>query len=129
VYYNEGTRYDITGEDISKELTMAATLLQYPTTRSIRIDRINTHSLRIGGANALALSGYSDTQIQKMGRWKGATFKEYIREELTFTLQACPSNMKRSFKFFNISGSAAYIDITATCLESEYNTSASAGAA
>ena len=61
---------------------MTATLLQYPSTWGIPIDRVDTHSLRSGGANALALSGYSDTQIQKMGRWKGATFKEYIREEL-----------------------------------------------
>ena len=80
--YIDGIRYDITGEDISKGLKMAATLLHYPTTRGIPINHINTHSLCSGGANALALSGYSDTQIQKMGRWKGATFKEYICKEL-----------------------------------------------
>ncbi len=44
--------------------------------------RVDTHSLCSGGANAPVLSGYLDTQIQKMGRWKGTTFKEYIREEL-----------------------------------------------
>jgi hypothetical protein len=32
--------------------------------------------------NALSLAEYTDTQIQKMGRWKEATFKEYIRKEL-----------------------------------------------
>ena len=58
---------------------MAAMLLSYPSTQGIPIERIDTHSLQSGGANALALSGYSDTKIQKMGRWKGATFKEYIR--------------------------------------------------
>lgn len=94
VYYNEDIRYDVTGEDISKGLKMAATLLQYPTTRSIPIDGIDTHSLRIGGANALALSGYSDTQIQKMGHWIGATFKEYIREELACYSAGMSSNMK-----------------------------------
>ncbi|EJK67317.1 hypothetical protein THAOC_11668, partial [Thalassiosira oceanica] len=37
-------------------------------------NRVNTHSLRAGGANALALSGYSDREIMKMGRWRGTTF-------------------------------------------------------
>jgi hypothetical protein len=40
--------------------------------KGIPIDRIDTHSLRSGGANALSLARYSDTQIQKMGRWRGA---------------------------------------------------------
>jgi hypothetical protein len=66
---------------------MAAAALDYPSLKEIPIKRINTHSLHSGGANALALSGYSDMQIQKMGRWKGATFKEYIREELAFSQQ------------------------------------------
>ncbi len=72
---------DITSEQISRALKSAATELHYPTNKGIPITRINTHSLCSGGANALALAGYSDTHIQKMGRWRGATFKEYIREE------------------------------------------------
>jgi hypothetical protein len=38
-------------------LKAAATVLEYPTTKGIPIDRIDTHSLRSGGANALSLSG------------------------------------------------------------------------
>ncbi len=79
-FFHQGTQFDVCGEDISKGLKLAATILQYPSTWGIPIERIDTHSLRSGGAHALALSGYSNTQIQKMGRWKGATFKEYIRE-------------------------------------------------
>ncbi len=60
----------------------AAIVLEYPILKGIPIERINTHSLRSGGANALALAGYSDMQIQKMGRWRGATFKEYVQNEL-----------------------------------------------
>jgi hypothetical protein len=119
-FFCEGTRYDVTGDDISKGLKMAATLLNYPSTRGIPIERIDTHSLRSGGANALALSGYSDTQIQKMGRWKGATFKEYIREELACYSAGMSSKMKRNFKFVNISGTA-YNDVTGRCLEEDYN--------
>jgi hypothetical protein len=67
-------------ENISRALKSAMTELQYSTNKGIPISRINTHSLCSGGANALALVGYLDSLIQKMGQWRGATFKEYIRE-------------------------------------------------
>ncbi len=76
----KGQRGDITNEDVSKALKAAATVLKFPTTKGIPIDRIDTHSLRSGGANALSLSGYSDTQIQKMGRWQGANVQEHEKE-------------------------------------------------
>jgi hypothetical protein len=118
--YIKGVCYNVTGDDISKGLKMAATLLNYPSTQGIPIERINTHSLCSGGANTLALSGYSDTQIQKMGKWKGATFKEYIREELACYLAGMSSKMKRNFKFVNIFRNA-YKDVTGRCLEEDYN--------
>jgi hypothetical protein len=129
-FYKDGSCYDITGEDISKGLKMAATLLHYPTTRGIPIERIDTHSLHSGGANALALSGYSDTQIQKMGRWEGATFKEYIREELACYSAGMSTNMRRTFKFVNVSGNA-YNDVTVTCIciEEDCNLNLSGAAA
>jgi hypothetical protein len=58
-FYQDGTTCDVIGEDISKGLKMAATLLVYPETRGIPIELINTHSLRCGGANALALKWYA----------------------------------------------------------------------
>jgi hypothetical protein len=73
---------------------MAAQSLEYPTIKGIPIERINTHSLCSGGANALALAGYSDTQIQKMGRWRGATFKEYVRNELASFSSGMSCDMK-----------------------------------
>ena len=84
-YYTlDGTRKDVAAKDISGSLKSGAGMLNYnyPAERGIPIDRIDTHSLCSGGANALSLAGYSDTQIQNMGRWKGKTFKEYIQEEL-----------------------------------------------
>ncbi len=75
-------RLDISNEDITRALKTAATILNYPTAKGIPIDQIDTNSLWSGGANALSLAGFSDTQIQKLGHWRGATFKEYIREEL-----------------------------------------------
>jgi hypothetical protein len=93
-FYVDETHNDVTGEDVSKGLKMVTMLLHYPTTRGIPIKCIDTHSLHSGGANALALSGYSNMQIQKMGRWKGATFKEYIREELACYSVGMSTNMK-----------------------------------
>ncbi len=126
-FFHKGTRYNICGKDVSKGLKLAATILQYPSTRGIPIDRIDTHSLRSGGANALALSGYWDTQIQKMGRWKGATFKEYIWEELACYSAGMTANMKRNFKFVNISRNA-YHDVTTTCVMEDYNINCAAAA-
>ena len=105
-YWTAGLQTDVTAEDISRALKLAATELQYPTNKGIPISRINTHSLRSGGANALALAGYSDTQIQKMGRWRGATFKEYIQEELACYARNMSRDMKRKFNFVNIAGNA-----------------------
>ena len=55
-----------------------------------------------------------------MGRWKSATFREYIREELACYSAGMSLRMKQSFKFVNDSGNA-YNDVTANCLEEDYN--------
>jgi hypothetical protein len=95
-YYDDRGQGDITNEDVSKALKAAVTVLEYPLAKGIPIDRIDTHSLRSGGANALSLSGYSDTQIQKMGQWQGATFKEYIQEELACFSEGISKSMKKN---------------------------------
>ncbi len=67
-FFHLGTCYDVCGKDISKGLKLTSTVLKYPSTQGIPIDRIDMHSLWSRGANPLELSGYLDTQIQKMGR-------------------------------------------------------------
>ena len=67
-YWIDGQKYNVTDDNISKALKRAAATLQYPLYRGIPIDRIDTHSLRIGGACALALNGFSEMHIQK---WAG----------------------------------------------------------
>ena len=42
-------------------------------------NRYSTHSLRIGGASALAAAGHPDWFIKKMGRWKSLAFLMYIQ--------------------------------------------------
>ncbi len=81
-YWMDDTEYNVTAENISAAVKQAAAALSYPTYKGIPINRFDTHSLRIGGACALALSGYLDINIQKLGHWRGETFKEYVHEEL-----------------------------------------------
>ena len=121
-FWEGGRKKRLTDKAVRRGLKMAATALAYPATRGIPIDRIDTHSLRGGGANALALSGYSDTQIQKMGRWKGATFKEYIREELATYSQGMPRDMRKTFKFVNVAAGpqSELVDITNTVVAMDY---------
>jgi hypothetical protein len=64
-YFKEGRRYDVTSGHVSSALKLAAGALEYPIIKGIPIERVNMHSLRSGGANVLALAGYSDIQIQK----------------------------------------------------------------
>ena len=78
--------------------------------------------MRSGGANALSLVGYSDRYIQKMGRRRGETFKEYIREELNVFAEGMSTAMKQYFKFVNIAGGAysELVDVTRTKVVSYY---------
>ena len=78
----EGKRKYFNAEKMSAALKFSTTALNYPYLNGIPIDRVYTHSLILGGANALSLAGYSDRDIQKMGRWRAGNFKGYIREEL-----------------------------------------------
>ncbi len=100
----DGQAYNVTDNNISKALKRAAATLQYPLQQGILIKRIDTHSLRISGACVLALNGFSEMHIQKMGRWRGDMFKEYVREELHCFSDGMAKAMKQCFKFVNITG-------------------------
>ena len=127
-YWEEnGTPTHVTDNDIRGSIKWAAERLNYPTERGIPIELVDTHSLRIGGACSLALAGYSETQIQKMGRWRGATFKEYIREQLACYSKGMSTSMKKVHGFVNIAGGAdtdVPVDITDTVMTMEFNTAA-----
>lgn len=102
-YFVNGVRYHLRDREVGESLKAAALKLDYPA-RGIPIESIDTHSLRTGGANALHLAGYSDREIQKMGRWRSDTFKEYIRENLSVFSQGMSASMKKTFRFVNIQG-------------------------
>ena len=97
-------RYDVTDADIYSALKYAAGILNYPELKGISIDQIDTHSLQGGEANALSFSGYYDREVQKMGRWKSNTFKEYISDQLSEFSVGMSKSMKKVFNFFNVEG-------------------------
>ena len=79
IYYTvDNVWFDISDNHISTKLKVAVVALEYPSSKGIPIDRIDTHSIWSGGANALGLNRHTDQVIQKMGWWRGAIFKEFI---------------------------------------------------
>ena len=46
-----------------ESIKAAGCALDYPTEYGIDIERLDTHSLRSGGANQLATAGYSEMEI------------------------------------------------------------------
>ena len=118
--FQNGARSDISDKDIRAALKLAASALNYPVTRGIPIERIDTHSLRIGGANALSLAGYSDRHIQKLGPWRGETFKEYVREQLSTFSEGMSSSMQKTFGFVNVEG-GVFHDVTDTLITLPYS--------
>jgi hypothetical protein len=62
-----------------------------------------------------------ETAIQKIERWKGATFKEYIREELANYTYGMSTAMKTKFNFMHIAGNV-FRDITEMIMMMEYST-------
>ena len=45
----------------------------------------STHSFRIGAATSAAANGFSDEEIQSLGRWRSSAFQRYIRPASLFT--------------------------------------------
>ena len=73
-YWVGGRQKYLNAENMSTAFKFATTALSCPYLKGIPMDRVDTHSLISGGANALSFSGYSYRDIQKMGRWRGGDF-------------------------------------------------------
>jgi hypothetical protein len=125
--YTNSVRDNISDKDVQAALKMAAVPLDYPMARGIPVERIDTHSLHIGGANGLSLAGFSDQQIQKLGRWRGEPFKEYIRVQLSNFLEGMSTSMKKTFWFINVEG-GVFHDIKDTILTLPYSVAVSQNA-
>ena len=63
----------LTREEYSQKLKLCASIANLP------VNRINTHSFRIGRATQLASENASDATIRQVGRWKSSAFRSYIK--------------------------------------------------
>ena len=104
-YWDEVGRGDVTDGAIRYAVKFAAAMLGYPA-RGIPIDRVDTHSLRSGGACAMKLSGHSDTEIKKQGRWAPdlTSFLEYIQQQLSKFAAGMGMKRSRIARFTNVEG-------------------------
>ena len=127
-YLVGGKRKDLNAENMSAALEFLSIVLNYPSLKGVPVDRVDTHCLRGGVANALSLAVYSNGDMQKGGRCKGGNFKEYIREELHCFAGGMPTEMKQDFNIFNIAGReySKLVDVTKTTVVSYYQTTAEA---
>ena len=128
-YFVNEVQCKLRDTDIREALKDGSVTLGYPD-KGIPRDNVDTHSLRAGGANALHLNGYSDREIQKMGRWKSDTFKEYISECLAQFSLGMSKSMKKDFQFVNISAGvdAEMVDVTSDLVDTPYEVCASVAA-
>ena len=116
-YWDVVGRGDVTDSNIRYAVKFAATALKYPE-RGIPIDRIDTHSLRSGGACALSVAGYKEMDIMKMGRWapKSTSFMEYIQQQLSTFSKGMSTAMSQVARFTNMEGSVENEDLRATTI-------------
>ncbi len=72
---------NVTDKMISYAAKFAAQIINYKA-RGILLGRTDTHLLCSRGVCTLALVGYKDRDIQKMGRWspESASFMDYIQQ-------------------------------------------------
>ena len=110
-YWDEVGRGDVTDGAIRYAVKFAAAMLGCPA-RGIPIDRVDTHSLRSGGACAMKLSGHSDTEIKKQGRWAPdlTSFLEYIQQQLSTFAAGMATKMSRIARFTNVESSTTKDD-------------------
>ena len=77
------------------------------------IERMDTHSLRSGGACALKLAGHDEVEIRKMGRWapSSSAFLEYIQQQLSTFSEGMSTGMSRIGVFTNMEGATSHDDL------------------
>ena len=106
-FWDEAGHANVTDKMIRFTVKLTASALNYEQ-RGIPINRIDTHSLRAGGACALKLSGHDDVEIRKMGRWKPSSqaFLEYIQQQLSTFSKGMAAKMSDIETFTNMEGMA-----------------------
>jgi hypothetical protein len=75
--------------------------------------KIGTHSIRLGAAMALVLSGHAAWRIMLAGQWKSAAFLVYIREQVQAFSRGVSNRMIENPDFFHVPD-LDRLDVTST---------------
>ncbi len=70
--------------------------------RGYTLNRTSSHSLRMGGAMALKLSGAAGSSIMRMGRWTSLTYLTYIHMQIGALTAGLAWKMSAAFTFQNV---------------------------
>ncbi len=65
-------------------------------------DMVGAHSLQAGGAMALKLKGYNNSDIQKFGRWTSNTWQMYIHSQIGKLSNGVAAKMSTHMPFVNV---------------------------
>ena len=111
-FWDKFGKGEVTDNMIRFAIKHAAAALDYPS-RGIKIERVDTHSLRSGGACALSKAGRKPHEIMKMGRWapNSLSFMEYIQEQLSSFSMGMSTEMSEIEVFTNMEGAVNGDDI------------------
>ena len=100
-YFKNGDCLAVTPKHLIVMIRTAVKTLRLDT-KGIDPDLVGVHSLRAGGAMALKLNDYSDTTIQKLGRWSSLTFLQYIHNQIAHLSSGIAAKMSIPLPFVNI---------------------------
>ena len=93
-------------QEVTRTVKLAVVDLKLPA-RGFPAERVGLHSLRAGGAVAMAVNGESRDMIKKIGRWSSDTFLMYIHEQIAHLTAGVSERMSKAFPFFNIEGASS----------------------
>lgn len=93
----------VVNSDISQMIKHTAKVINLPQ-RGFPLSRLAPHSLRAGGATALAIAGWDTVIIKKYGRWSSCTFLTYIHEQIAALGKNVSKSMATKHRFHNIAG-------------------------
>jgi hypothetical protein len=88
-YYEGGIEANVTAEHTSRGLKIAAAALDYLSPKGIPIKRTDTHSLRSGGANTLALSSFLTCKFRRWDAGKVQPFRSMCARNLRVSPPGC----------------------------------------
>ncbi len=71
-------------------------------TKGYILNRISSHSLRVGGAMAMKLSGVSDSTIMQVGHWSSLTYLTYIHSQIGALTAGVVKLMATQVRFQNV---------------------------